>query len=113
MHTLPSKSTVQADEDNLLELALGWLVYSKAQVEEFLKFQDSQGTQRVYLVETVGVGLQRLWRGRVLGTQPRRLSESSPSPHQCHGLVACLSVSTRWAPWKYMFFVRTHRMKHV
>ncbi len=51
MHTLPSESlhppgdmpveAVQVDEDNLLELALGWLVYSKTQVEEFLKFQDS------------------------------------------------------------------------
>ncbi len=59
------------DQNNLLELALVWLVYNKAQVEEFLKFQDSQETQRAYLVETAGVGLCRLWRGRVLGTRPK------------------------------------------
>jgi hypothetical protein len=35
---------VQVDEDDLLDLCLGRFIYIKAQVEEFLKFQDSQGT---------------------------------------------------------------------
>jgi hypothetical protein len=42
---------VQVDEDNLLDLDLGWSIYCKAQVEEFLKFQDSQGTRGAYLME--------------------------------------------------------------
>jgi hypothetical protein len=45
-------NTVQIDEDDLLDLGLGRSIYSKAQVEEFLKFQDSQGNRRAYLTET-------------------------------------------------------------
>ncbi len=41
------------DEDDLLDLGLGRSIYSKVQVGEFLKFQDSQGTRRACLVETV------------------------------------------------------------
>ncbi len=44
---------VQIDDDDLLDLGLGQSIYSKAQLEEFLKFQDPQGTQRAYLIETV------------------------------------------------------------
>jgi hypothetical protein len=44
---------VQIDDDDLLDLGLGQSIYSKAQLEEFLKFLDSQGTQRAYLMETV------------------------------------------------------------
>ncbi len=36
----------------VLDLGLGRSIYSKAQVEEFLKFQDSQETWRTYLTET-------------------------------------------------------------
>jgi hypothetical protein len=36
----------------VLDLGLGRSIYSKAQVEEFLKFQDSQETRRTYLTET-------------------------------------------------------------
>jgi hypothetical protein len=43
---------VQIDDDDLLDLGLGQSIYSKAQLEEFLKFQDSQGT-RAYLMDTV------------------------------------------------------------
>jgi hypothetical protein len=39
---------VQVDENDLLNLGLQ-SIYSKAQVEEFLTFQDSKGTLRVYL----------------------------------------------------------------
>jgi hypothetical protein len=46
---------VKIDKDVLLDLGLGRSIYSKAQVEEFLKFQDSQGTRRVYLTETAEV----------------------------------------------------------
>ncbi len=44
---------VQIDDDNLLDLGLGQFIYSNAQLEEFLKFQESQGTWRAYLMETV------------------------------------------------------------
>ncbi len=57
---------VQVDEDDLLDPGL-WSQYSKAQVEEFLMFQDSKGTQRIYLAETVelaygGYGEDGSWR---------------------------------------------------
>ncbi len=51
---------VQIEEDDLLDLGLGWSIYSKALVEEFLKFQDSQGTWRAYLTETAELA----YRGR-------------------------------------------------
>ncbi len=40
---------VEIEDDNVLDLGLGGSIYSKAQVEEFLNFQDSQGTRRAYL----------------------------------------------------------------
>jgi hypothetical protein len=43
--------TVQIDEDDLLDLGLGRSIYSKAQVKEFLKFQDSQGNSQAYLMD--------------------------------------------------------------
>jgi hypothetical protein len=43
---------VQIDDEDLLYQDLGRSIYSKAQVEEFLKFQVSQGTLRAYLTET-------------------------------------------------------------
>jgi hypothetical protein len=48
---LPVRPVNIEDEDGL-DLGLGRSIYSKAQVEEFLKFQDSQGTRRAYLTET-------------------------------------------------------------
>ncbi len=39
---LPVKA-VQIEEDDLVDLCLGQFIYSKAQVEGFLKFQDSKG----------------------------------------------------------------------
>ncbi len=43
---------VNIEDKDVLDLGLGRSIYSKAQVEEFLKFQDSQGTRRAYLTET-------------------------------------------------------------
>jgi hypothetical protein len=51
---------VHIDEDDLLNLGLGRSIYSKEQVEEFLQFQDSQGTRRAYLIETA----ERAYGGR-------------------------------------------------
>jgi len=48
------------EEDDLLDLGLGRSIYSKEQVEEFLRFQDSQGTRRAYLTETA----ERAYGGR-------------------------------------------------
>jgi hypothetical protein len=38
----------------MLDLDLGKSIYSKVQVEEFLKFQDFQGTMQTYLTEPRG-----------------------------------------------------------
>jgi hypothetical protein len=43
---------VDIDEGDLLDLGLGRSIYTKEQVAEFMKFQDSQGTRRAYLTET-------------------------------------------------------------
>jgi hypothetical protein len=51
---------VHIDEEYLLNLRLWWPIYSKEQVEEFLGFQDSQGTRRAYLIETA----ERAYGGR-------------------------------------------------
>jgi hypothetical protein len=40
------------EDEDMLDLGLGRSIYSKAQVEEFLKFQDFQGTRRAYLTKT-------------------------------------------------------------
>ncbi len=48
---LPVKA-VQIEEEDVLDLGLGRSIYSKAQVEEFLKFQDSQRPWQAYLTET-------------------------------------------------------------
>ncbi len=51
---------MQIEDEDVLDLGLGRSIYSKAQVEEFLKFQDSQGTRHAYLVETAELA----YRGR-------------------------------------------------
>jgi hypothetical protein len=48
----PASRAVHIDDKDLLDLGLGQSIYSKEQVKEFLKFQDSQGTRRTYLRET-------------------------------------------------------------
>jgi hypothetical protein len=75
---------VQIEDDDLLDLGLGLSICSKAQVEEFLKFQDSEGTRRAYLTETAelayggggedgswGLGLGKQTRGALLDTVSR------------------------------------------
>jgi hypothetical protein len=57
---------VNIEDEDVLDLGLGRSIYSKAQVEEFLKFQDSQVTRRAYLTETAelaygGCGEDRSW----------------------------------------------------
>jgi hypothetical protein len=41
------------DDEDLLDLGQGQSIYSKEQLEKFLQFQDSKGTKRVHLMETV------------------------------------------------------------
>jgi hypothetical protein len=81
---LPVKA-VQIEDVDMLDLGLGRSIYSKAQVEEFLKFQDSQVSRRAYLPGDCRADLWRTWRGWVLGTRPRRASKRGP--HQCDGVV--------------------------
>jgi hypothetical protein len=66
---------VNIEDEDVLDLGLGRSIYSKAQVEEFLKFQDSQGTRRAYLTETAelaygGRGEDGSW-GLGLGEQAK------------------------------------------
>ncbi len=43
---------VQIDDKDLLDRRLRQSTYSKAQVEEFWDFQDSQGIRKAYLMNT-------------------------------------------------------------
>jgi hypothetical protein len=43
---------VKITDVNVLELGLGRSIYSKEQMEDFARFQDSQNTRRAYLAET-------------------------------------------------------------
>jgi hypothetical protein len=43
---------VKITDVNVLDLGLGKSIYSKEQMEDFLRFQDSQNTRRAYLAET-------------------------------------------------------------
>ncbi len=46
------ENAVKIDEADLPDLGIGRSVYSKAQAEEFLKFQNFQETRQAYLTET-------------------------------------------------------------
>jgi len=75
---LPENLPVEAfyiDEDDLLDLGLGRSIYSKEQVEEFLRLNNSQGTRKAYLAETVeltygtwGLGMGEQARGAIIDT---------------------------------------------
>jgi hypothetical protein len=69
---------VQVNEDNLLDLAPGWSTYSKAPVEEFLKFQDSQGTLRANLAESAELAFGGCGEDGAWGVSPGDQSGSSP-----------------------------------
>ncbi len=84
---LPVKQ-LQIEDEDVLDLGLGRSIYSKAQVEEFLKFQDSQRTQCAYLMETAelaygGYGEEGSW-GLGLGERRKRPSAMQWGGHWCH-----------------------------
>jgi hypothetical protein len=43
---------VRIDPIKVNDIGLGKSIYNKLQLEEFARFQDSQGTRKAYLVET-------------------------------------------------------------
>ncbi len=43
---------VKITDVNVLDLGLGKSIYSKKQMEDFARFQDSQNTRREFLAET-------------------------------------------------------------
>jgi hypothetical protein len=43
---------VRIDPIKVNDIGLGKSIYTKEQLEEFARFQDSQGTRKAYLVET-------------------------------------------------------------
>jgi hypothetical protein len=43
---------VRIDPVTINNIGLGKSIYTKEQLEEFARFQDSQGTRKVYLAET-------------------------------------------------------------
>jgi hypothetical protein len=43
---------VKIDPVEVNDIGLGKSIYTKEQLDEFARFQDSQGTRKVYLAET-------------------------------------------------------------
>jgi hypothetical protein len=70
---------VKVSDVNLLNLGLGRSIYSKEQMEDFARFQDSQNTREAYLAEAAelaylgrsggewGLGLTELARDQIVG----------------------------------------------
>ncbi len=67
---------VRIDDEHLLDLSLGRPIYSKEQLDKFLKFQDSQGTRRSYLTETAELVYGGHSKEGVLGRLRRRPSST-------------------------------------
>ncbi len=72
---------VQIEKEDMLDM--GRSTYSKAQMEEFLEVQDSQGTQQAYLTETAELAYRGRGEG---GSWGFRLGDQG-GPHRCGGLV--------------------------
>jgi hypothetical protein len=76
---------VKITDVNVLDLGLGKSIYSKEQMEDFARFQDSQNTRRAYLSETAqlaylgrsggewGLGLTDLARDQIVNAVGYRL----------------------------------------
>ncbi len=76
---------VKITDVNVLDLGLGKSIYSKEQMEDFARFQDSQNTSRAYLAETAelaylgrsrgewGIGLTDLARDQIVNAVGYRL----------------------------------------
>ncbi len=76
---------VKISDVNLLNLGLGRSIYSKEQMEDFARFQDSQNTRKAYLAEAAelaylgrsegewGLGLTELAREQIVNAAGYRL----------------------------------------
>jgi hypothetical protein len=76
---------VKVSDVNLLNLGLGRSIYSKEQMEDFARFQDSQNTRKAYLAEAAelaylgrsggewGLGLTELARDQIVNAVGYRL----------------------------------------
>ncbi len=81
---------VKISDVNLLNLGLGRSIYSKEQMEDFARFQDSQNTRKAYLAEAAelaylgrGGGRMGAWShgtGKRTDCQCRGLSADSALP---------------------------------
>jgi hypothetical protein len=93
---------VQIEEEDMLDLGLGRSIYNKVQVEEFLKFQDSQETRRAYLRETAELSY---------GGRGEDGSWGKGGPHQRSGLVPGASLPPDWTH-RYFFSAWTLCVEH-
>ncbi|MFO0006654.1 MAG: hypothetical protein ACK559_36605, partial [bacterium] len=73
---------------NLLNLGLERSIYSKEQMEDFARFQDSQNTRKAYLAEAAELA----YLGRRMGSWPHGLSKRTNS--QCCGISANSALPT-------------------
>ncbi len=58
-----SMQPINIDDVDVMNLGLGRSIYSPEQLEEFMRFQESQGTRRAYLAESA----ERAYNSRVGG----------------------------------------------
>ena len=77
---------------NLLNLGLGRSIYSKEQMEDFARFQDSQNTRKAYLAEAAELA----YLGRSGGEWGLGLTELARDQidYQCRGLSADSALPT-------------------
>jgi hypothetical protein len=64
---------VKIDPVEVNDIGLGKSIYTKAQLDEFARFQDSQGTRKAYLAETAYVSARRMESGDWPSARPRRV----------------------------------------
>ena len=62
---------IAIDDIKVINLGLGRSIYSPAQLEEFARFQESQGTRRAFLAESA----ERAYNSRVGGQWGSGLSD--------------------------------------
>jgi hypothetical protein len=85
---------VRIDPVTVDNIGLGKSIYTREQLEEFARFQDSQGTRKAYLAETaeiayIGRNKKGEW-GLALG---------STAQISLIDLVGINFFPLRWAPW--------------
>jgi hypothetical protein len=86
---------VKIDPIEVNDIGLGKSIYNKEQLNQFARFQDSQGTRKAYLAETAELAYTCPHRERRMGLGPK-LGGSGVSHRHC-GCKLLSPVQGGWA----------------